>query len=80
MCGNGFDFQGMVYIYSRKQVSHALFQRAYCEKCLSDGIEPLKAAVVYRHSSQGNTSMIHHTSKVHQGASIDKEEPPLIRK
>ena len=61
--------------YSKKKTSHAEFQRAYCDKCLADGIDPMKASVTYRDSSQGSTSMSNHISKHHAG-----EEPPLIMK
>ena len=31
--------------YSKWKISHAEFQRAYCEKCLADGIYPINASV-----------------------------------
>ena len=61
--------------YSKKRISHSEFQRAYCDKCLSDGIDPLKASVTYRDSSQGSTSMSNYILKHHAG-----EVPPLIMK
>ena len=61
--------------YSKKKTSNAEFQRAYCDKCLADGIYPMKASVTYRDSSQGSTSMSNHILKHHAG-----EHPPLIMK
>ena len=49
--------------YSKKKKSHAEYQRAYCCKCLSDGINPVKASVIYRDSTQGTTSMTTHINK-----------------
>jgi hypothetical protein len=56
--------------YSIKKISHADFQRAYCDKCLADG-DPMKASVTYSDSSQGSN----HNIKHHAG-----EEPLLIMK
>jgi hypothetical protein len=61
--------------YSKKKISHAEFQRAFCGKCLADGIDPMKASVTYHDSSQGSTSMSNLIIKHHAG-----EEPPLIMK
>ena len=38
--------------YSKKKTAHSEYQRAYCFKCLSDGIDPMQASVVYRDSTQ----------------------------
>ena len=61
--------------YSKHRTSHSEYQRAYCCKCLSDGINPVKASVVYRDSTQGTTSMTAHISKNHAG-----EEAPILQK
>ena len=61
--------------YGKKKTSHAEYQRAYCFKCLSDGIDPEKGSVVYRDSTQGTTSMSTHISKYHLG-----EEAPILQK
>ena len=57
--------------YSIKKISHADFQRAYCDKRLADGTDPMKASVTYSDSSQGSN----HNIKHHAG-----EEPLLIMK
>ena len=31
--------------YSKRKISHAEFQREYCDTCMADGIDPLKALV-----------------------------------
>jgi hypothetical protein len=61
--------------YSKQNTSHAEYQRAYCDKRLSDGVDPKKASVIYRDSTQGNTSMSTHISKHHTG-----EDPPMMKK
>ena len=38
--------------YSKNKTAHSEYQRAYCFKCLSDGIDPMQASVVYRDSTQ----------------------------
>jgi hypothetical protein len=56
--------------YSKKKTRHAEFQRAHCQKCWSDGIDPMKASVTYRDSSQGITSMSNHILNIMQVKSL----------
>ena len=58
----------------RLECRHFSFPR-YCSKCLSDGIDPEKASVVYRNSTFGTTTMSHDISKFHAG-----EEAPTVQK
>ena len=58
--------------YSKNKTAHSEYQRACCFKCLSDGIDPMQASVVYHDSTQGTSSMTNHISKKHTG------EHPLI--
>ena len=61
--------------YSKQKTSHAEYQRAYCFKCFSDGIDPEKGSVVYRDSTQGTSSMTNHIFKYYAG-----EEAPILQK
>ena len=61
--------------YDKNKQSHSEFQRAYCMKCLSDGIEPLRSSVVYRGSTSGTSIMTNHISKNHKD-----DEPPMLHK
>ena len=56
--------------YSKNKTAHSEYQRAYCFKCLSDGIDPMQASVVYRDSTQGTSSMTNHISKKHTGEDL----------
>ena len=61
--------------YSNQKSSNAEYQRAYCFKCFSDGIDLQKRSVVFCDSTQGTTSMTYHISKYHAG-----EEVPILQK
>ena len=61
--------------YSKQKTSHAEYQRAYCFKCFSDGIDPEKGSVVYRDSTQGTSSMTNHIFKYYAG-----EDAPILQK
>jgi hypothetical protein len=54
------------------------YQRAYCRKCLSDGIDPVNASAIYRDSTvtEGTTSIPNHIHiyKKHPG-----EEAPMLQ-
>jgi hypothetical protein len=61
--------------YCAMKASYAEYQFAYCCKCLSDGIDPVKAYVIYRDSTQETTSITAHINKNHTG----EEAPILLR-
>ena len=61
--------------YSKQKTSHAEYQRAYCFKCFSDGIDLQKGSVVFCDGTQGTTSMTYYVSTYHAG-----EEAPILQK
>ena len=62
-------------VYDKKKLVYSEYQRAYCAKCLSDGIDPMKGSVVYRGSSSGTTTMSTHIQNKHPN-----EDPPILLK
>ena len=62
-------------VYDKKKLVHFEYQRAYCAKCLSDGIDPMKGSVVYRGCSSGTTTMSTHIQNKHPN-----EDPPILLK